>query len=210
MVKRYLQYLIPVGVIIVLLTGCAATPSSTPGVQPAYKSFKDYPDHAFNPKDYVKGMEKGGHNLLIWQDPSADLRGCSSVSVGHFGDRLLPLQAKFSYTPFVKSFNLTFQRSLSLTQEESQNALRIEGAIVECNPGSRAARYWVGYGAGKAGGAAVCEVYEPNQSRPSMRIYVRDTASFGGFGGDSVAMLNHILEQVAIRLSAALEDRIGY
>jgi hypothetical protein len=67
----------------------------------------------------------------------------------------------------------------------------------------------VGFGAGKASGAVVCEVYEPGKSRPSMRIYARDRGSTGMFGGDSVAMLNHIFNQVAIRLGTTIEARIG-
>ena len=121
----------------------------------------------------------------------------------------MPEQNVFSYDPYIKRFDLSFQSCLNLPQEDSENALRIEGAIVECNPGSRAARYWVGFGAGKAAGAVVCEAYEPGKSQPCMRIYVRETASSGMFGGNSVAMLNHIVEQAAIRLSSVLEARIA-
>ena len=81
--------------------------------------------------------------------------------------------------------------------------------MVECNPGSRAARYWVGFGAGKAAGAVVCEVYEPGKTNPCIRIYTRDTGSMGSFGGDSVAMLNHILSQVATRLATTLNTTVG-
>jgi hypothetical protein len=68
-----------------LLNGCRSAPpattSSTPGVQNTVKSFKDYPDHAFNPREYIMGMVRGGHNVLIWQDPSVNLRKYRSVSV---------------------------------------------------------------------------------------------------------------------------------
>ena len=121
----------------------------------------------------------------------------------------MPEQNVFSYDPFISSFNANLQSFLKLPREESSDALRIEGAVVECNPGSRAARYVVGFGAGKASGAVVCEVYEPGKSRPSMRIYVRDRGSAGMFGGDSVAMLNHIFNQVAIRLGTTIEAKIG-
>jgi hypothetical protein len=210
MFNRYMQYLISAAIMVALLNACASTPAPTPSVPTTVKSFKDYPDHAFNPKEYVEGMEKGGHNLLIWQDPSVDLRKYDSVNVADFGKRLLPEQTAFSYTPFIKSFNRSFQNSLGLTQEESSTALLIEGEMVECNPGSRAARYIVGFGAGKASGAVACEVYEPGKSRPSMRIYVRDRASMGMFGGDSVAMLNHIFDQVVMHLVGALEQRVGH
>ena len=210
MLRKYIQNLISAAIMVALLNACASTPAPTPSVPTTVKSFKDYPDHAFNPKEYVEGMEKRGHNLLIWQDPSVDLRKYSSVNVADFGKRLLPEQTAFSYTPFIRSFNRNFQDSLGLTQEESSTALLIEGEMVECNPGSRATRYLVGFGAGKAAGAVACEVYEPGKSRPSMRIYVRDRASMGMFGGNSVAMLNHIFDQVVIRLVGVLEERVGH
>ena len=209
MVKKSMQYLISAVVVIALMTGCASTPPSTPSAETTFKSFKDYPDHTFNPGEYIQGMSRGGRNILIWQDPSVDLKAYRCANVTKFGGRLLPEQNVFSYDPYIKRFDLSFQSCLKLAREDSEKALRIEGAIVECNPGSRAARYWVGFGAGKAAGAVVCEAYEPGKSQPCMRIYVRETASSGMFGGNSVAMLNHIVEQVAIRLSTVLEARIA-
>ena len=205
MFKKCLYYLVSVMIMIVALNGCASTPSG----QPAIKSFKDYPDHTFNPKEYVRGMEKGAHRLLIWQDPSVDLKKYNSVRITNFGDQLLPAQDRFSYDPFTKKFNLSFQTTLTLPKDDSESSLLIEGALVECNPGSRAARYLVGFGAGKSAGAVVCEIYEPDKSRPCLRIYARDTGSMGVFGGDSVSFLNRIFEQVAIRLSTVVETRIG-
>lgn len=209
MCRELLGRIFMVGVIVSFLGACAGGAPSTRTEPLSFKSFKEYPDHTFNPKEYIRGMEKGGHNLLIWKSPSANLKKYRSVKVSDFGGRLLPKQDVFSYLPYIKKFNLTFQRSLNLARSKAQGALRIEGAIVECNPGSRAARYFVGFGAGRAASAAVCEVYEPGKQSASMRIYVRETSSSGAFGGDSVAMLNHMSEQVAIRLASVLDERIG-
>ena len=147
--NKYMVYVIAVAVTIALVYGFGSTTSARRSVPVSSKSFKDYPDHMFNPREYITGMTKGGHNVLIWQDPSADLRKYRSVSIAHFGGQLLPVQNVFSYDPFVSSFNATFQSSLKLSQEDSSDALLIEGAVVECNPGSRGARMWVGFGAGK-------------------------------------------------------------
>ena len=190
--------------ILLFLFGCASTPNSSTA---SLKSFKDYPDHAFNLKEYYVGMKKGGHNLLIWQDPSADLSKYKSVKLAYFGGQLLPEQNQFSYTPFIKRFNLDFKNSFRIPKNAARG-LRIEGAIVECDPGSRAARYTVGFGAGKAAAGVVCEVYEPGSSKPVIKIYTRDTASGGAWGGDSVSILNHIMQVLATRLAAKVEDTI--
>ncbi len=182
-----------------------AIPSPTPA---SFTTFKNYPDHTFDVKGYTDGMTKGGHNLLIWKDPAVDLSKYASLKLTDFGGRLLPEQKEFSYDSYIALFNSIFRSSIRVPQKDSPDALFIEGAVVECNPGSRTARYMVGFGAGKAACAVVCEVYEPGKSTPCMRIYTRDTASMGTFGGDSVSFLNNIMSVLGTRLATTLNTTI--
>jgi hypothetical protein len=221
--KRFLHYLLVKSIVIALVsTGAIAednlssTPNETTPVavsrqatSASFTTFKNYPDQTFHlkVKEYINGMKKGGHNLLIWRD-SANLSQYSSVRVGEFGGRLLPQQSHFSYDPYVALFNSVFRSALRLPQKDSPDSLLIEGAVVECNPGSRAARAWVGMGAGRAGGAVVCEIYEPGKASPCIRIYARDTGSSGNWGGDSSLMLNNILSTVATRLATTLNTTV--
>ncbi|MFC1883454.1 DUF4410 domain-containing protein [Thermodesulfobacteriota bacterium] len=209
MIRKYAAYFIFLIAVISLASGCASSGRQAKGESPQVVSFKDYPDHELNLRGYIQGMSKAGHNILLWQDPSVDLSQYDSVEIMAFGSRFLPVQNKFSYDPFIKNFDLALNRSLKLKAGQGPNALRIEGEVVECNPGSRAARYWVGYGAGKAGAGVICEVYLPDQTRPCIKIYSRDRASSGMWGGDSIAMLNSMFDRVATRVATALEARIG-
>ena len=221
--KRFVHCLIVLGFTIALIsTGATAqdkpastseTPASTASTQATtapLDSFKNYPDHSFhlNVKQYINGMKKGGSNLLIWKDPAANLSQYSSVKVTEFGGRLLPEQNVFAYDPYIALFNAVFKSSLRPSQKESPDALLIEGAVVECNPGSRAARAWVGFGAGRAGCAAVCEIYEPGKPNPVIRVYTRDTGASGNWGGNSVLMLNNIMTVIATRLATTLNTTI--
>ena len=187
----------------------STAPAQTPSAPSS--SFKSYPDYSFHTKvkEYIQGMQKGGHNLLIWKDPSVNFSQYGSVKLTEFGGRLLPQQNVFSYDPYIALFNSVFRSSLKLPQSDNPDSLLIEGAVVECNPGSRAARAWVGFGAGRAGGAVVCEIYEPGKSNPCIRIYTRDTAASGNWGGDSATMLNNILSVVATRLATTLNTTVG-
>jgi hypothetical protein len=221
-IKRVLYCLIAAGVTITLMsTGVisqdkpsstsedtAATAPSTQATSAPFTSFKNYSDYSFHlkVKEYINGMEKAGHNLLIWRDPAVNLSQYSSVKVTEFGGRLLPQQNVFSYDPYIALFNSVFKSSLKLPLKDSPDDLVIEGAVVECNPGSRAARYMVGFGAGKAACAAICEIYEPGKPNPCVRIYVRDSGSMGAFGGNSVAMLNHIMTTIANRLATTVNN----
>ncbi len=223
--KRFLHYLMVTGIVTVLVsTGAIAqdkpfsasdnggSTASAPATPRPLKSFKNYPDNSFhtNVKEYINDMKKGGHNLLIWKDSALNLSQYSSVRITEFGGRLLPQQTVFSYDPYIALFNSVFRSSVRLPQKDSPDSLLIEGAVVECNPGSRAARAWVGMGAGRAGGAVVCEIYEPGKPNPCIRIYTRDTSAAGGnWGGDSTAMLNNILSQVAMRLATTLTTTVA-
>ncbi len=219
-IRRYLLHILVSGLAVALMsssvfgedtpTSTSGTPAAT-GTTPApIISFKNYPDHVFNVREYINGMKKGGHNLLIWKDPSVNLSQYNSVKVTDFGGRLLPEQNVISYDRFITIFNSTFRSSLKFPQTETPKMLLIEGAIVECNPGSRHVRAWIGTGAGKATGAVVCEIYEPGKSQPCIRIYTRDTASGGGgYGGDSIALLNNIFSQLAVRLATILNTQLA-
>jgi hypothetical protein len=222
---RFMRYLVIIGVAIALTSTDAfsqekpsqapdePTVSTAPAQTPSApsSSFKSHPDYSFHSKvkEYIQGMQKGGHNLLIWKDPAVNLSQYSSVKLTEFGGRLLPQQNVFSYDPYIALFNSVFRSSLKLSQNDTPDSLLIEGAVVECNPGSRAARAWVGFGAGRAAGAVVCEIYEPGKSNPCIRIYTRDTAASGTWGGDSSAMLNNILSVVATRLATTLNTTVG-
>jgi hypothetical protein len=224
--KRFLYYLMVAGVVVVSMTTglFSQEKTSSTSVEPVTStaptqttsapssSFKSYPDHFFHlkVKEYINGMQKGGHNLLIWRDLSVNLSQYSSVKITEFGGRLLPQRKAFSYiTSFITSFNSVFRSSLNLPQKESPDALLIEGAVVECNPGGQFARAMVGFGAGRAAGAVVCEVYEPGKTNPCIRIYTRDTGSFGLLGGDAVTLLNQIFNVIAWRLADTLNNTIG-
>jgi hypothetical protein len=222
--KRFLLYLIVTGIVTALVsTGAIAQdkPASTSdetipatarsqATSTTFTTFKNYPDNSFHLKvrEYINGMQKGGHNLLIWRDPTVNLSQYGSVKVTEFGGRLLPQQTVFSTDPYVALFNSVLKSSLKLNQKESSDALLIEGAVVECNPGSRAARAWVGFGAGRAGGAAVCEIYVPGKPNPCIRIYTRDTGASGNWGGNSVLMLNNIMTVIATRLATTLNTTV--
>ena len=82
--KRFLQCLMVTGIVIALVnTGTIAqdrasstsnetVPATAPSqATPAsFTTFKNYPDYTFHlkAKEYINGMQRGGHNLLIWRD----------------------------------------------------------------------------------------------------------------------------------------------
>ncbi|NDY41300.1 DUF4410 domain-containing protein [Dissulfurirhabdus thermomarina] len=195
---------------LMFAAGCRGGGTAGAAAGPPGPSIKSYADHTFDVRGYVRGMVKGGHNLLIWQDPAVDLSRYHEVQVvGEKKGRWLPVQNRFAYGPFINTFESAFKNALTVKRGSGAGALRVEWAVVACNPGNRAARYLVGMGAGRATGAVVCEVFAPGKTDPVIRVFAKDTASAGGFGGDSAAMLTYIFQQLGFRVGTVLNARIG-
>jgi hypothetical protein len=206
---KNIVYVLIVAAALFALNGCGGARSGGTPLAPGQVSkLSDFQPNSFNHKVYRVGMVKVASNTLAWQDPKARLGDYHSVKIEGPTDKYLPINANFIHQPYVTSFGKSFKANLDLKQTTSSKSLRMVVAVVECNPGSRAARYWVGMGAGKAAASVVVEVYEPGKSTPSLKIYARDTGSAGMFGGDSVAMMTHIYETMAIRVTTVLEGRI--
>ncbi len=207
---KNILYALLVVAAVFTLNGCGGTSSTnTVALAPgAVSKLSDFSPNAFNYKAYTRGMSKAARNTLVWADPAANLGSFHSIQIEGPTDNYLPVNPNLIHEPYVKSFGGFFDNNLDLQQSDSSSSLRVVTAVVECNPGSRAARYWVGMGAGKAVATVVVEVYEPGRSTPSLKIYSRDSASAGGFGGDSMSMMNHIFQVMAVRVTTVLEGRI--
>lgn len=207
---KNILYVLVAAIAIFALNGCGGSRSGggTSIAPDQVSKLSDFPANGFNYRTYRAGMSKVATNTLYWQDPKARLGDYHSVKIEGPTDRYLPINANFVHQPYVTAFGKAFEANLDLKQSSSSKSLRLVVAVVECNPGSRAARYWIGMGAGKAAATVVVEVYEPGNSNPSLKIYARDTGSAGMFGGDSTSMMHHIYETMAIRVTTVLEGRI--
>lgn len=207
---KNILYLLIVVAAVFALNGCGGARSGGGATLAPNQVSKltDFQPNSFNYKVYRAGMSKVATNTMYWQDPKARLGDYHSVKIEGPTDKYLPINANFVHQPYVTSFGKAFKANLDLKQSSSSKSLRLVLAVVECNPGSRAARYWVGMGAGKAAASVVVEVYEPGKTNPSLKIYARDTGSAGMFGGDSMAMMTHIYETMAVRVTTVLEGRI--
>ena len=90
--------------------------------------------------------------------------------------------------------------------QPSGNVLVLRASIDEMNPGSQAARYWGGFGAGAAGTTISGELTDPRSGRTLLRFKDRRTTS-GGFAGGSYKdvlneNLNDLGQDVGVLLSA--------
>lgn len=82
------------------------------------------------------------------------------------------------------------------TADVAKGALLIRGAVSEMNPGSRAARYWVGFGAGKSRVEITGEIVNAETGALLLSFTHARVSSIGGLGGDYTKFLTDDLRDI--------------
>ncbi len=94
-----------------------------------------------------------------------------------------------------------FDRVVNLSETQfspgDQPALRLEGTITKLDPGSRALRYMVGFGAGAAKAQAETRLIDVQTGNVMVVTADRREAYFGIFGGDSEDHMREALSDMA-------------
>jgi len=94
-----------------------------------------------------------------------------------------------------------FDRVVNLSETQfspgDQSALRLEGTITKLDPGSRALRYMVGFGAGAAKAQAETRLIDVQTGNVMVVTADRREAYFGIFGGDSEDHMREALSDMA-------------
>ena len=84
--------------------------------------------------------------------------------------------------------------------------LLIRGKVLQMDPGSQAARYWAGFGAGAARTEIVAELVDGASGKVLLRFTQERRSGVGAFGGDYVELLERNLyaigEDAALILNA--------
>jgi hypothetical protein len=92
------------------------------------------------------------------------------------------------------------------TAESARGVLLIRGEVSELDPGSRAARYWGGFGAGKSRAEITGEIVNAETGAPLLKFTHARVSTVGGFGGDYTALLSHDLREVGEDIGKMLID----
>ena len=79
----------------------------------------------------------------------------------------------------------------------AEKTLVLEDEITRLAPGSRALRYWVGFGAGRSKAQTEIRFVDAQSSQPVLVIADRRVAAYGVFGGDSREHLRESFDDMA-------------
>jgi hypothetical protein len=82
------------------------------------------------------------------------------------------------------------------TQEPGVRVLRVRGRVAVLDPGSRAKRYWGGFGAGAVRVEVHCELVDAASGEVLLAFTQQRRSGFGGFGGDYEQLMVRTIRQV--------------
>lgn len=85
-----------------------------------------------------------------------------------------------------------------------EGVLVVTGNVEAMNPGSKAARYWGGFGAGAAGTRLMIEVKDGASGDVLLRMTQERRSGVGALGGDYEELLNRNLEAIGADIALVL------
>lgn len=102
-------------------------------------------------------------------------------------------------TPFVEGLRESLEKpgvTVEAGSEGGAGTLVISGKVLEMDPGSKAARYWGGFGAGAARGHLEIVVKDGATGKVLLKIDQERRSGVGMFGGDYVKLMNNNLNAI--------------
>lgn len=81
-------------------------------------------------------------------------------------------------------------------QESGARTLRLRGKVLLLDPGSRAKRYWGGFGAGAVRIEVRCELVDGASGSVLLEFTQQRRSGFGGFGGGYEELMERTLRQI--------------
>ena len=89
-------------------------------------------------------------------------------------------------------------------KEAGPGTLVVRGRVTKMDPGSKAARYWGGFGAGAARTEIAGEVVDGGSGKVLLRFLQERRSGWGLFGGDYEKLMNRNLRAIGEDLAGTL------
>ena len=210
--QRLLLPCLALGLLFLLVSCSPPTKPTGPQFEDDCLALRDFAGKPFDPVKYRKSMvwlEQEG----IWmvRVRGASFSAADVVNLGSQAKPLLQPHKKIDVKLLQHGLEATLLQRFPKSQPTAPGrSLTMKAIVVEAKPGNRLARYLVGImGAGKASASIVVEIFEPNQKRPTMRFYGKGSRGSGKYGGDSQALLQDIITDLAETIASRLSKELA-
>lgn len=170
-----------------LFAGNKTAASTAPG------SYKDW--HDVDEVTIVQPFQRGAFKSVVVERLDTGKAALPPPDDNSYADVKAALAS--STEPFIAGLQKKLgSMPVQATEGRTGNALVVRARITKSDPGSRAARYFVGFGAGAAKIGVAGEIIDARTNKVLLR-FVQERHSFaGGFGGGYRDLLDRTLRQV--------------
>jgi hypothetical protein len=109
--------------------------------------------------------------------------------------------------PFAQGLSGELGDKVAVSQgtEGGEKTLLVRGKVTSMDPGSRAKRFWGGFGAGAAGTGIQGEVVDATSGQVLLRFTQERRSAAGAFAGDYVELMNRNLVTIGQDLAGVLK-----
>lgn len=105
--------------------------------------------------------------------------------------------------PFIQGLGKELS-GIKVEAGKGRDGLVVKGTVLKLNPGSRAARYWGGFGAGAAETQLRLEVTDGETGKVLLRVTQERRSGFGIGGGNYVKLMQRNLREIGEDLALVL------
>jgi len=173
-------------------------------------------------KKYSSSTEPGTYTE--WQEDidrleilsTFELSNYKKIYVGEFDSSMTELPERDDNTfepvqevladpepPFIQGLDKELS-GIKVETGEGQDGLVVTGKVLKLDPGSRAARYWGGFGAGATEVQLELEVKDGKTGETLLRVTQERRSGFGVGGGNYIKLLHRSLREIGEDLALVL------
>ena len=180
---------IPLLALVVILPSTGLLRAATPPQPGKYEDFHDVDQvtvlQTFQLANY--------HRILV---APLDTKGAALPAASDNSYAEVKAMLAHANDPFMAGLQEKIGRNIEVAKGRSGNALLVRARITKSEPGSQAARYFGGFGAGAAQVAVAGEIVDGKTGKTLVRFQQERRSGVGAFGGGYRELLERSLHQI--------------
>lgn len=183
--------------VLVLATGpLAARTRKSPTEPGTYRDWKDEIDRV----EILEPFRLDDYDLVVVEP----LDGSKTELPEPDDNAFAPVKSALAHatSPYVAGLDDRIGARIEIVEasrdevEPGKRKLILRGRIEKMDPGSQAARYWVGFGAGAARTEISGELFDPESGKVLVKFNQERRSGVGEFGGDYEELMDRNLAQI--------------
>jgi hypothetical protein len=191
--RRLVSVLLLLTTFTVLLAGCATNQSTVRKAPPTPRDW-----HFMDSMELVQQFRLADYSRLVFENVSTNGVKLPPTDENTYPNAITALQRTdgIILSELQKRCQTLAVTTQMPEQASADGILVLRATVVQVDPGSRAARYWIGFGAGTAFVRIKGELVDAKTNAVLLRFVQMRAQAMGAFGGDYDGMLGDCITSI--------------